>query len=81
MVEFRESYGEFNPGCKRKTVKLEITEYDVGADKIKLTTKFGFYEGKPLPAYREFFKKLYLEAVNEPMKNERKRTSDQDTSV
>lgn len=80
MVEFRESYGEFKPGCERKTVKLEITEYDTGPDNIKLTTKFGYYEGKPLPAYREFFRKLYLEAVNEAMKNEGKRTSGQDTS-
>jgi len=38
MVEFRESYGEFKPNCKRKTVRLEITEYELGPDKFKLTT-------------------------------------------
>jgi len=80
MVEFRESYGEFESRCKRKTVKLEITEYDTSPDKIKLTTKFGYYEGEPLPEYRKLFRKLYLETVNETMKNKEKRTSERDTS-
>ena len=59
MVEFRKSYSEFEPGCKRKTVKLEITGYHNSPDNIKLTTKFGCYKGEPLPGYREFFHRLY----------------------
>jgi hypothetical protein len=80
MVEFRKSYGEFAPGCKRKTVKLEITEYDASPDKIKLITQFGYYEGEPPPGYREFFRKLYLETLNEAMENKGKRSSEQDTT-
>ena len=64
MVAFRESYSEFEPGCKRKTVKLEITEYDINPNKLKLMTKFGYYEGEPPPGYREFFRKLYQKALN-----------------
>ena len=59
MVEFRNSYGEFQPGCKRKTVRLEITEYEHSPEKLKVTTKFGYYEGEPPPGYREFFRRLY----------------------
>jgi len=63
MVEFRKSRGEFKPGCKQKTVRLEITEYEPGPDKVKMVTKFGFYEGEPPPAYREFFGRLYHSAL------------------
>ena len=73
MVEFRESYGEFEPGSKRKTVKLEITEYDSSPDKLNLTTKFGYYEGKPPIGYREFSRKLYQKVLNDSVD---KKTSD-----
>ena len=62
MTEFRDSFGEFGPGCQREIVKLEITEYDTWPDKPKLTTKFGYYEGKPPPRYLEFYNKLYRKA-------------------
>ena len=62
MVEFRESYDEFQPRCKRKTVRLEITEYEPGTGELKVTTKFGYYEGEPLPRYRELIRKLYRAA-------------------
>lgn len=58
MVEFRESYGEFKPGCKRKTIRLEITEYAPSSRRLKLTTKLGYYEGEPPPEYRRFFRRL-----------------------
>jgi hypothetical protein len=80
IVEFRKSCGEFEPGCKRETVKLEITEYDTSPDKIRLTTKFGYYEGDRPPIYRKFFQKLRQETLNEAMKNKGKRASDRDTS-
>ena len=74
MVEFRESYGEFKPNCKRKTVRLEIAEYELGLDKFKLTTKFGYYEGEPPPGYREFFRKLYQKALNEVIEEKQSAT-------
>ena len=73
MVEFRESYGEFQPGCKRKTVRLEITEYEPSPEKLKVTTKFGYYEGEPPPGYREFFRKLYGAAFEKVMEDEKRR--------
>jgi hypothetical protein len=30
MIEFRKSRGEFEPGHPRKTIRLEITEYEPG---------------------------------------------------
>lgn len=73
MVEFRESYGEFQLGCKRKTVRLEITEYEPSPEKLKVTTKFGYYEGEPPPGYREFFRKLYQGAFDKAMEDEKQR--------
>lgn len=35
MVEFRKSYGEFQYSCKRKTVRLEIIEYEINPGKTK----------------------------------------------
>ena len=58
IVEFRRSRGEFKPGCKQKTVRLEITDYEPGPEKLKVKTKFGYYEGEPPPGYRECFRKL-----------------------
>ena len=74
MVEFRESYGEFQPNCKRKTVRLEITEYELGPDKFKLTTKIGYYEGECPPGYIELFRKLYQKALNEVIEEEQRAT-------
>lgn len=71
MVEFRESYGEFKPDCKRKTVRLEITEYESVPEKLKVTTEFGYYEGEPPPGYREFFHKLFQEAIDRAMEEEK----------
>jgi hypothetical protein len=68
MIEFRKSQGEFNPGHPRKTVRLEITEYEPGPDKFKITTRWGFYEGDPPPEYREFFRKLYMNYVAQTSK-------------
>lgn len=75
MVEFRESYGEFKPDCKRKTVRLEITEYEPAPGKLKVTTKFGYYEGEPPLGYREFFRKLFQEAIDRAMEEEKRRKS------
>lgn len=58
MVEFRESYGEFKPNCKRKTIRLVITEYAPSAGHQEVTTNLGYYEGDPPPAYRQLFRKL-----------------------
>lgn len=58
MVEFRRSRGEFESGCKQKTVKLEITTYEPGPGKLQVTTEIGYYEGEPPPGYREFFRRL-----------------------
>lgn len=63
MVEFRESHGEFQPSCKRKTIRLVTNEYGSSSDKLKVTTKFGYYEGEPPPRYREFFSKLCRELL------------------
>lgn len=80
MVEFRESYGEFQPGCKRKTVRLEITEYEHGPDKLKLATKVGYYEGERPPGYREFFRKLYQKALDKVMEEEKRRKASDKSS-
>ena len=72
MVEFRRSRGEFEPGCKQKAVKLEITEYEPGPDKFKVTTQIGYYEGEPLPGYREVFRRLYQQVFDKVIQ-ERKR--------
>jgi len=80
MVEFRESHGEFQPGCKRKTVRLEITEYEISPEKIKVTTEFGYYEGEPPPGYREFFRKLYQEALDKAMEEEKRRKASDKSS-
>jgi hypothetical protein len=61
MIEFRESYGEFKPGCKRETIRLEITEYAANAAQCEVTTKFGYYEGEPPPEYRQLIRKLVSE--------------------
>jgi hypothetical protein len=61
MVEFRKSRGEFEPGYKQKTIKLEITEYEPSPDKFKVTTQIGYYEGDPPPGFIEFFRKLFLQ--------------------
>jgi hypothetical protein len=58
MVEFRKSCGEFEPGCRQKTIRLEITEYEPSPDKFKIRTQVGYYEGEPPPGYSEFFRKL-----------------------
>jgi hypothetical protein len=58
IIEFRESHGEFKPGCKRKTIRLEITGYAPNGPNPAVTTKFGYYEGKPPFAYEHFFRKL-----------------------
>jgi hypothetical protein len=58
MVEFRKSRSEFEPGCRQKTIRLEITEYEPSPDKFKIRTQVGYYEGEPPPGYREFFRKL-----------------------
>lgn len=65
MIEFRKYRGEFKPGCKRKTIRLEITEYAPSAGRQKVTTKFGYYEGEPPPEYRRFFRKLLSDALGE----------------
>jgi hypothetical protein len=72
MVEFRKSRGEFGPSGKQKVVKLEITEYEPGPDKFKVTTKFGYYEGETPPKYKEFFLGLY-QAASEKTKGDKKR--------
>ena len=59
MQNFRKSRGEFEPGCKQETVKLEITEYVSEPDKLKVTTQFGYYKGEPPPRQKEIFRKLY----------------------
>lgn len=73
IVEFRRSRGEFEPGCKQKTVRLEITEYEPGPGKLKVTTKFGYCEGEPPPGYKESFRKLYQEAFDRTMEEEKRR--------
>ena len=80
MVEFRELHGEFQPGCKRKTVRLEITEYEISPEKIKVTTEFGYYEGEPPPGYREFFHKLYQQALDKAMEEEKRRKASNKSS-
>lgn len=72
MVEFRKSRGEFEPGCKQKTVKLEITEYEPGPDKFNLKTQVGYYEGEPPPGYREFFRRLYRAAIEKVMEDKKR---------
>ena len=72
MVEFRKSRGEFEPGCKQKTVKLEIIEYEPGPDKFKLKTQVGYYEGEPPPGYREFFRRLYRAAIEKVMEDKKR---------
>jgi len=59
MFEFRESYGEFKPGCMRKMTRMEITEYAPDGTNPAVTTKFGYYVGEPPPAYSQFFRKLF----------------------
>ena len=75
MVEFRESYGEFKLDCKRKTVRLEITEYEPTPEKLKVTTKLGYYEGEPPLGYREFFRKLFQGAIDRAMEEEKRSKS------
>jgi hypothetical protein len=58
MIEFRESQGEFKPGCNRKTIRLEITEYAPDGANPMVTTKFGYYEGEPPPEYRQLIRDL-----------------------
>jgi ribosomal protein S18 acetylase RimI-like enzyme len=63
MIKFREEQDEYKPGYLRKTVKLEITEYEAGPDEMKLETIIGFYEGKPPPEYAAFFRDLLQKAM------------------
>jgi hypothetical protein len=63
MIEFRKSRGEFETGCKQKTTRLEITEYEPSPDKTKMVTKFGYYEGEPPPSYHKFFRRLFQSAL------------------
>ena len=63
MIEFRKSRGEFEPGCKQKTVRLEITEYEPSPDRTRMVTKFGYYEGEPPPSYHKFFRRLFQSAL------------------
>jgi len=63
MIEFRKSRGEFEPSCKQKTVRLEITEYEPGPDNIRMVTKFGHYEGEPPPSYHKFYRRLFQRAL------------------
>ena len=73
MVEFRESYGEFKLGCKRKTVRLEITEYEPTSEGFKMITELGYYEGEPPLGYREFFRKLFQGAIDRSTEEEKQR--------
>ena len=65
MIEFRKSRGEFESGCKQKTIRLEITEYEPGPDKTRMVTKFGYYEGEPPPSYHKFLRRLFQSASEE----------------
>ena len=69
MVEFRKLRGEFEPDCKQKTVRLEITEYKPGPDRFKVTTQIGYYEGEPPPGYREFFRRFYQQLFDKAMQD------------
>lgn len=62
MIEFRKSRGEFESGCRQKTIRLEITEYEPGPDNARMVMKFGYYEGEPPPSYHKFFRRLFLSA-------------------
>ena len=69
MVEFRKLRGEFEPDCKQKTVRLEITEYEPGPETLKVTTQIGYYEGEPPPGYREFFRRFYQQLFDKVMQD------------
>ena len=69
MMGFRKLRGEFEPGCKQKTVRLEIAEYKPGPDGFKVTTQIGYYEGEPPLGYREFFRRFYQQLFNKAMQD------------
>ena len=65
MIEFKKERGEFEPGYPRRIVRLEITEYAPDGNNIKITTRWGFYEGKPPPGYNEMWRKLLSTSLND----------------
>jgi Restriction Endonuclease associating with ARP len=71
MVEFRKSRGEYELGCKRQTVRLEITEYEPGPDGLKVTTNIGYYEGEPPPGYDAFWRQFYQKVLNEASQDQK----------
>lgn len=70
MLEFRRKRGEFEPGCKQKTVKLELTEYEPGPNRFKVTTEIGYY-GEPPPAFRKFFREFYKRVLNKKIEEKK----------
>jgi ribosomal protein S18 acetylase RimI-like enzyme len=81
MIKFRKEHGEFEPGYPRKTIKLEITEYEAGPDESKLVTKIGFYEGEPPPGYRAFFDDLFKKAMLEVIEEQATEKWSQDLHI
>lgn len=71
MIEFRKSRGEFESGCKQKTIRLEITEYEPSPDITRMVTKFGYYEGEPPPSYHKFFRRLFQSASGKSLPEKR----------
>ncbi|MDD5095745.1 MAG: hypothetical protein PHV74_15435 [Dehalococcoidia bacterium] len=75
MIKFRKEHGEFEPGHPRKTVKLEITQYEAGPGEMKLETVMGYYESEPPPQYTAFFNRLIAEAIREVNEREKRERS------
>jgi len=75
MIKFRKERGEFEPGYHQgNTVKLQITEYEAGADEYHVMETIGFVDGMPslfeIPLFREMAEKAILK-VNEEHQRER----------
>jgi hypothetical protein len=81
MIKFKTEQGEFKPGYPRRTVKLEITEYEGGPDEMKLETVVGFYEGEPPPGNTEFLRKLIDKAIQDVKEEQKRKKWSQDLHI
>jgi hypothetical protein len=59
--------------CRRGTFQRGILPFVV-------TTEFGYYEGEPPPGYKEFFRKLYQEALDKAKEEEKRRKASDKSS-
>lgn len=71
MIEFRKKCREFEPGCLRKTVKLEIAKYTAKPNEFQIIEVIGYYEGDSSP-YQEGLRMLARIIADQFFKSKKK---------